>query len=49
MRIFNKPAPKTEAEVQKIIQQVKTLINQIDTFLDIKKKQKDQSQEADSQ
>jgi len=49
MRRFNKPAPKTEAEVQKIIQQAKALINQIDTFLDTVKKQKDQSQEADSQ
>lgn len=44
MRRFNKSAPKTEAEIQKIIQQAKALINQIDTFLDTVKKQKDQSQ-----
>ena len=49
MRCFNKPAPRTEVEVKKIIKKVTTVINQIDTFLDAAKKQKDQSQKADSQ
>lgn len=49
MHCFNKLAPHSTAEVQKIIKKAKALIDQIDTFLDTAKKQKDQSQNADSQ
>ena len=49
MQCFNKLAPHSTAEVQKIIKKAKALITQIDTLLDTAKEQKDQSQKADGQ
>jgi len=49
MHCFNKVAPHSTAEVQKIIKNAKALIDQIDSLLDTAKKQQDQSQKADGQ
>ncbi len=43
MHSFNKLAPNSTAEVQKIIEDAKVLIDQIDKLLDAAKKQKNQS------
>ncbi len=43
MHCFNKLAPQSTAEVQKIIKNAKVLIDQIDKLLDTAKKQKNQS------
>lgn len=44
MLSFNKLAPHSTAEVQKIIKDAKVLIDQIDKLLDAAKKQKKKSQ-----
>jgi len=49
MHCFNKIAPHSTAEVQKIIKNARALIDQIDSLLDTAKKQKNHSQKADGQ